>query len=58
MIRRQLLHTPSFIRWFSEIGLANEAPENPFQDLIKVHASAPVYLRPCFRWVVIAPKFS
>ena len=41
-----------------DAALGDEAPEDLFQDLLKVHASAPVRrdLRPCSRSVALAPK--
>jgi hypothetical protein len=41
-----------------DAALGDEAPEDLFQDLIKVHAPAPVCrsLRPCARTVALAPK--
>jgi len=41
-----------------DAALGNEAPDDLLQDLLKVHASAPVRrdLRPCSRIVALAPK--
>ena len=41
-----------------DAALGNEAPDDLLQDLLKVHASAPVRreLRPCSRIVAPAPK--
>ena len=41
-----------------DAALGDEAPEDLLQDLLKVHASAPVRrdLRPCSRIVALAPK--